>query len=215
MTSSTLQLAARPRPVFAEQDAGGAPIRPTLHHVQLKTTNLQPMIEWYSEVLGLVVSHRADEGVWLTNDDANHRLAMRTSAQLRDDPDKLRHTGMHHTAWEYASLDELLATYDRLKGQDILPHRTVNHGPITSFYYVDPDGNSVELQVDNFGDWTESIKFFRTEEFARDPLGPGVDPEAMIEARAKGVSPQEVNQRSYAGEYPPKRPNDQRIPLSP
>lgn len=28
-----------------------------------------------------------------------------------------------------------------------------------SFYYVDPDGNSVELQCDVFGDWAQSNQF--------------------------------------------------------
>jgi catechol-2,3-dioxygenase len=40
-------------------------------------------------------------------------------------------------------------TYTRLKALDITPHFTVDHGMTTSFYYVDPDGNSVELQCDN------------------------------------------------------------------
>jgi catechol-2,3-dioxygenase len=55
-------------------------------------------------------------------------------------------------AFEYTSCDELLDNYVRLKGLGIVPHASLDHGMTTSFYYVDPDGNSVELQYDNFGD---------------------------------------------------------------
>src|SRR6478752_3355358 len=32
----------------------------------------------------------------------------------------------------------------------IQPHVPVQHRPTTSIYYLDPDGNMVELQIDNF-----------------------------------------------------------------
>jgi catechol 2,3-dioxygenase len=209
----TTQLAPRHAPTLeAEQPPPGVP-RPLLHHVQLKTRRMDEMIRWYSDVLGLVISYRGETGAWLTNDDANHRLALLSYPKLKDDPEKVEHVGLHHTAWEYESLDDLLSTYARLRDADELPHRTVNHGPTTSFYYSDPDGNSVELQVDNFGDWRESVRFFRTPAFAADPFGPGVDPEALLEQRARGVDSGELVRRSYAGEFPVTRTNDRRIPL--
>jgi catechol 2,3-dioxygenase len=218
--ATTRQLAHRPSPLdFApnvkDRPHGGGtpPLRPLLHHVQLKTTRLDEMIEWYCLVTGMVLAFKGMGGAWLTNDDANHRLALVTSPKLVVDPDKLIHAGLHHTAWEYRNLDELLDTYVRLRDLGVLPHRTVNHGPITSFYYVDPDGNSVELQTDNYGDWRKSALFFETPEFEADPYGPGVDPEAMLAARAAGVSSDELHGRSYAGEYPNVRPNDRRFPV--
>ena len=187
--------------------------RPILHHVQLKTNRLDAMIEWYAEVLDLIVCYRGSGAAWLTNDEANHRLALLSTPKLTDDPDKVDHVGLHHTGWEFAHLDDLLATYVRLRDAGQLPHRTVNHGVTTSFYYTDPDGNSVELQVDNFNDWRESVHFFVGDEFAQDPFGPGVDPEALIAQRQAGVPPRELAIRSRAGEFPPARPNDRRIPL--
>jgi catechol 2,3-dioxygenase len=214
---STAQLADRRLPVVLENSLDGASgpevRRPLLHHVQLKTSRLEEMVQWYSMVLGMVVCHRGSGAAWLTNDDANHRLALISTPNLADDEDKLSHTGLHHTAWEYPTLDDLLETYTRLKAGGQLPHRTVNHGPITSFYYTDPDGNSIELQVDNYGDWRESLKFFETEAFIKDPFGPGVDPEALIAQRRAGVEPKELVRRSYAGEFPPTRPNDRRVAL--
>ncbi len=215
MNDVTAQLRVRRPPVLQPLDGEPAPsvARPLFHHVQLKTTRLDEMVAWYSSLLGLIVCHRGSGAAWLTNDEANHRLAIVSTPNLRPDPDHLSHAGLHHTAWEYGSLDELLETYVRMRDQGQLPHRTVNHGPITSFYYEDPDGNSVELQNDNFGDWSESVQFFRSDSFQRDPFGPGVEPEALLAARAAGSTPRELAERSYAGEFPVTRPNDRRIAL--
>lgn len=46
----------------------------------------------------------------------------------------------------------LFDTYARLKGEGIVPHACLDHGLTMSFYYLDPDGNSLELQYDLFGD---------------------------------------------------------------
>jgi catechol 2,3-dioxygenase len=189
-------------------------ILPTLHHVNLKTVRLDEMIEWYGTVVGMEVAFRFEGGAWLTNDSANHRVALLASPALSDDDGKLDHAGLHHTAFEYASLDELLETHDRLKAAGIRPHFTVDHGMTTSFYYADPDGNSVELQVDNFGDWSESSRFMQTApEFAADPIGQLVDPDLMIEARDAGASPSEIHRRAYAGEFHPSDAMDPRVPL--
>jgi len=32
----------------------------------------------------------------------------------------------------------------------------LDHGMTISLYYLDPDGNLLELQVDSFGDWAAS-----------------------------------------------------------
>ena len=64
-------------------------VRPILHHFNLKTSRLQEMIEWYGTVVGLTSNYTFPGGAWLTNDEANHRLALLVSPQLSDDPDKL------------------------------------------------------------------------------------------------------------------------------
>jgi len=188
--------------------------RATLHHVNLKTTRLQEMIDWYGTVVGAKPTFQFPAAAWLTNDGANHRIALISSSRLSDDPDKLAHTGMHHMAFEHDSCDELLANFTRLKALGIVPHMSLDHGLTTSFYYVDPDGNSVELQYDNFGDWRASTEWMRTsEEFARNPIGVPVDPARMVEARAAGASREELHRRAYAGEFQPSAPIDLRMPL--
>lgn len=188
--------------------------RPRLHHVNLKTTRLDEMIRWYREVVGgLDVTFAYPDGAWLTNDDANHRIALMTSPALGVDGDKFLHAGLHHVAFEFDTLDALLDTYVRLAEVGIVPHFTVDHGMTTSFYYADPDGNSVELQVDNFGDWARSTEWMRSApEFAADPRGSLVDPQRMIEARTAGTSAEEIHRRAYAGELVPDGPMDPHWP---
>jgi catechol 2,3-dioxygenase len=186
---------------------------PVLHHVNLKTARLAEMIEWYGKTLGMEAYHVSAVGAWLSNDEANHRLALLSFPSLVDDPDRIVHTGMHHFSFEFASYDELLARYTRLKASGIVPHMCLDHGMTTSMYYLDPDGNSVELQVDNFGDWERSTQFIRAApEFAANPIGAFFDPDQLVAARAAGASAEDVHRRSYAGELPPASPPDLRLP---
>jgi catechol 2,3-dioxygenase len=185
---------------------------PVLHHVNLKTCRLDEMIEWYGTVLDMRVQHKGTAGAWLTNDGANHRLALLCSPKLRDNPEKLSHTGLHHTAYEFSSLDDLLATYARLKTVGIVPHACLDHGMTMSMYFVDPDGNSLELQVDVFGDWAQSTAFMHTAPFSRDPIGTSFDPDKLVAARAAGASLTQLHTRAYAGEFRPETPLDLRLP---
>lgn len=188
--------------------------RPTLHHVSLKTARLQAMIDWYGTVVGSKPNFEFPGGAWLTNDGANHRIALLTSSKMSDDPDKLVHTGMHHLAFEYVDFNALLDTYSRLRELGIKPHISFDHGITMSFYYVDPDGNSVELQYDNFDDWNQSSKWMRiSPDFAKNPIGIPVDPAKMIVARKGGASREELHRRAFAGEFPPAEPFDPRLPM--
>jgi catechol-2,3-dioxygenase len=186
---------------------------PTLHHINLKTTRLREMVDWYRMVTGVVVTHLAETGAWLTNDAANHRIALLAVPGLGDDPAKLEHTGMHHSGYEYPTMDDLLNTYVRLAGHGIVPHACLDHGMTMSFYYLDPDANSVELQCDVFGDWAKSKEFMLTSPvFEANPIGVPVDPNMLVAARDAGAEAGELHRRAYAGEFSPEGPLDLRLP---
>jgi len=184
-----------------------------MHHFGLKTANLEAMVDWYAKVLGMEVSQRSSTPAgaqavcnwriaWVSNDQANHRIAIMALPGLTDDAQRSRRKGLHHIAFEYAGLDELLATYARLKGLGIEPVRAADHGAITSFYYEDPDRNSIELMVENVGDGEQSGAFMQASPaFAAGAMGTDVDPEQLIAARRAGMSADEIHGRAYAGEY--------------
>ena len=158
-------------------------INPAMHHINIKTTKLQEMIDWCGLVVGAKVNFQNPILAFISNDHANHRIALLAVRGLRDDPQKFIHTGLHHTAFEYPSFADLMSSYARLKEAGIEPQFCLNHGMTTSLYYPDPDQNMVELQVDNFGDWETSAEWMRTsEEFRNDPIGTFFDPVAVWEA---------------------------------
>ena len=187
--------------------------KPVLHHVTMKTTRLQEMVDWYLAVVGCDVTYMFDGAAWTSNDAANHRIAFLQSPEMKDDPEKVARSGMHHTAFEFSSLQGLVDNYVRLAEADILPDICLDHGLTMSFYYPDPDGNLVELQSDNFGDWAQSKEWMRTSpEFAREPIGVEVDPSKIADALREGVPIEELLERSRAGDYLPASPGNIRLP---
>ncbi len=179
-------------------------IHPKFHHFNLKTTRLDKMIDYYSVLVGAEVIFRDDVGAWLSNDQANHRIALLAFPGFADDPEKENRTGLHHTAFEYGGFDELNATYLRLREEGIEPDFCLDHGMTFSYYYKDPDGNRVELQVDNFGDWAKSMEWMKTSEaFKANPIGQFVDPARVAADFEEDVSFEEIHAKAMAGEYAP------------
>jgi catechol-2,3-dioxygenase len=184
-----------------------AVIHPKFHHVNLKTTRLQEMIDFYCTLVGAEVIFQDQVGAWLSNDEANHRIALLAFPNFVDDPEKETHTGMHHSAFEYATFDELNGSYLRLQGVGVTPALCLDHGMTFSYYYADPDGNNVELQVDCFGDWKKSTEWMRnSEEFKANPIGHFVDPARVAADRAAGMSFDEIHAKATAGGYAPEQP---------
>jgi catechol 2,3-dioxygenase len=181
-----------------------AVIAPVLHHVNLKTTRLTEMIDWYGKVAGFKLVHLAPVGAWLSNDGANHRLALLVAPGLSDDPEKRAHTGLHHTAYEFPSFADLIENYERLRGMGIVPRFCLDHGMTMSMYYADPDMNHLELQADNFGDWAKSSNYMKTSpQFYANPIGVFFDPARVCGAYRSGRQVQELHQAVMAGEYMP------------
>lgn len=184
----------RPRPITA----------PKLHHATFMTLDVDQMVRWYELVCGMQPVYYADHAAWLTNDESNHRIALLRLPGTKVPVDKPHTAGLHHTAFEYATFDQWLDNYVRLREQGIVPALCLHHGMTMSMYYVDPDGNGVEIQVDVFGDWAVSKEFmWASQEFADDQLGAHFDPDKLVEARAGGMDQDEIQKRTYAREFPP------------
>jgi catechol 2,3-dioxygenase-like lactoylglutathione lyase family enzyme len=147
-------------------------------HIVLKTANYDAVIAWYAAVLQARVAFRNDFISFLTYDDEHHRVAVINSPGSPA-PDAAA-AGVHHIAYTYADLGELLATYRRLKAAGIEPVRCINHGPTVSMYYRDPDGLRVELQIDVFATMAEAHAYFTGPDFAENPIGILFDPEGLI-----------------------------------
>jgi catechol-2,3-dioxygenase len=162
------------------------------------------MIDWYCTLVGAEVTFKDATGAWLSNDEANHRIALLAFPGWVNDPEKDTRTGLHHSAFEYGSFEELNASYLRLRAAGIEPDICIDHGMTLSYYYKDPDGNHVELQVDCFGDWAASREWMRTSpEFQANPIGVFVQPALIADAAADGESFAEIHRRAVAAEFAP------------
>ncbi len=170
------------------------PVSPSLyaHHV-LRTSNRDALRDWYCTVLNAHVVFENDFISFITYDDEHHRVAFVNVPGLVPAPAEGR--ALSHVAYSYASLGELLSTYRRLKAKGIVPGRPINHGPTVSMYYNDPDGNSVELQVDAFRTKAEASGYFQTEPFAKNPIGVAFDPDKMLADYEAGVPEGELLRR--------------------
>lgn len=199
-------------------------VHPRLHHLGLTTANIEAMTTWYRQVLGMTIVHETPSATaghpglppikitWMSNDEANHRLAFVELPGIEVDPNRSSHPRIQHFAFEYHSLDALLGTYARLKDLGIVPVLCTDAGLQTAFYYSDPDGNSVELNVDNFGDpWTSGEYVRNSPEFASNPLGVFVDPDKMIAAHALGTTQWDLHTRARKGEFAPATAYDPRV----
>jgi catechol 2,3-dioxygenase len=200
-------------------------VHPKLQHYGIATANGEAMIEWYRKVLGMTVNFRftapagAHNGppfsaTFVSNDEVHHRVVFFDLPGLADDSEKLRHPRVQHVAFEYQTLDDLLGTYVRLKGLGILPVMAVDEGLQTGIYYNDPDQNSVELNVNNYGnEWTATEHMRTALSSSERPRRMFVDPEKMYVARKAGASPWELHERAMAGEFAPDKPYDRRALL--
>lgn len=165
----------------------------TLAHVVLQTTQLQAMKSFYTTFLGAYVVHEAPFGAFITYDDEHHRIALVSFPSTK--PSVPNASGLHHIAFTFKSLPELLTAYVQRKKHGIEPKVCVNHGPTTSMYYKDPDGNMIEVQVDNFDTAEEATRYMMSEDMARNAIGVEFVPEDLIEKLRGGVSEAELKVR--------------------
>lgn len=168
-----------------------------LAHVVLRTPRFKPMIEFYKSLLGAHVVVETPNLAFLTYDDVHHRIAI---VAIPGCGDKIRSSaGLDHIAFSFNSLNDLGTGYLQRKARGILPVWCVNHGPGTSMYYQDPDGNVIEMQVDNFETSAEATEYMLSPEFAENSFGVDFDPEDLIKRLESGESDAEIKKRLSIG----------------
>lgn len=182
-------------PTTFESGVVASPAR--LAHVVLRTTQYDAVVAWYQMVLGARVQFEAPGMLcFLTYDDEHHRIAVVNVPSLVGRPPMA--AGVDHIAFTYATLGDLVDTYERLKAAAVQPYWTINHGPTISFYYRDPDNNQIELQVDNFAT-ADDVNDFLAAEFPRNPIGVEFDPDEFVRNFRNGVPEAELRKRPDIG----------------
>jgi catechol-2,3-dioxygenase len=180
---------------------------PRFAHVVFETNQLAAMRDWYCELLEGRVVYEGHGLCFITHDEEHHRVALLEAAERlaskRTGPSGLHDVaGVHHVAYTFASLGDLLARYVALRERGIEPVTPVQHGVTTSMYYQDPDGNFVEMQIDNFSTPQEATAYMEGAEYDADPVGPTYSPEALRAGFEDGVPVTELTTRAWAAAHP-------------
>jgi catechol-2,3-dioxygenase len=172
----------------ADADAEPLIVPARMAHLVYRCARRAETVAWYMKVFQAHLVFEDDVLTFITYDDEHHRFAF---FNMPDVPPKAGETaGVHHIAYSYGSIGDVLATYVRLMSLGIVPFWCINHGPTTSVYYRDPEGNDIELQADN-GDDPEA--YFHSEAFKQNPMGVEFDPDELVLMWQAGASDAELS----------------------
>ena len=137
-------------------------------HVGIQVTNVGRSVQWYSDVLGLTLTGRwpmgeSGEMAFMRFTDDHHNIVLFTHPGFTEEHRNAGYNALQHIALEVDTRDEWLKALADLqhKGVKIVQGPLI-HGPeggrgpgnalggsgSRSFYFLDPDGNRLELYTD-------------------------------------------------------------------
>lgn len=173
-------------------------LRPSgLAHVVFRTANIKGMVEFWSRFLGAERVLENEFIAFLRYDDEHHRVAIINDESTG--PHLATAAGLHHVAFTYDTLQGLLKAWKLREKLGIKPAWCVNHGPTTSVYYKDPDGNAIETQVDNFDTVEEANEFMTSKCFQENPIGTDIDPNELLRQLEGGAAEKALKRRIEIG----------------
>ena len=120
-----------------------------LSHFGIHVTDIVRMEDFYTRVLGLLVSDRGTLAngptlVFLSRDpDEHHQLVLVTGR-----PPGSAYNVVNQISFKLPTLADLKAAHARMREESVKEFRIVTHGNAWSIYFADPEGNRVELFVD-------------------------------------------------------------------
>ena len=132
---------------------------PELGHIVLYVRDLEKSRDFYREVVGLrqVGMIFNNRGAVLSSGRTHHELLL---IQVNDAPGPLqgKRIGLYHVGWKVGNdLDDLRRAKQRVEAFGAVIDGLADHTVSQSLYIRDPDGNEVELFVDNPDfDWKKS-----------------------------------------------------------
>ncbi|MFW2374250.1 MAG: VOC family protein [Gammaproteobacteria bacterium] len=124
---------------------------PQLGHVVFYVKQLERSVQFYTDVVGLDVQGKIFNGkaALLTGGSTHHELLLIEVAEA-DGPLRGKRIGLYHVGWKLGDSIELLKqAYNRVIEMSIDIQGMSDHTVSQSLYLLDPDGNEIELYVDN------------------------------------------------------------------
>jgi catechol 2,3-dioxygenase len=121
-----------------------------LGHANIRVRDVERSTKFYIEVLGLEVTHRRENQVFLSAREHSHELAIRGIGPDAAGPDS-RQVGTNHFAWEMASFEDLQVMVRHLKAKGVEILRVRENTYSVGVYFNDPDGNGLEVYYEEPG----------------------------------------------------------------
>lgn len=137
----------------------------TLAHVVFYVRDLDRSVEFYTSAVGLELKGRIfhDQAAILTGGSTHHELLLIEVGDAPGSPHG-RRIGLYHTGWKVGdSLAELKEAYRRIVDAGYEIDGMSDHTVSQSIYLKDPDGNEIELFVDDPNvDWRNDQSWMKT-----------------------------------------------------
>jgi len=124
--------------------------KPHLGHTGIFVTDIDRMIDFYTKVLGLILTDRG-RGISFDTElaflsatpEAHHQLAFATGR-----PKEATFTTVMQTSFMVDKLDDLRTIRARALNNGATAMRAIDHGNAWSIYFKDPEGSLVEVYLD-------------------------------------------------------------------
>ena len=147
-------------------------------HVVIKVRDLERSRRFYTEVLGLAVMQELPQVkmVFLASNRREHHELALAEVGARAGAPNPGDIGLAHFAFRLKTVEDLRAAYRELKERGVPISFTVNHGVTRSVYFLDPDGNQLEVYVDNAPEEIARMKdpYFGLDKLEFAPEEPGL-----------------------------------------
>jgi catechol-2,3-dioxygenase len=157
--------------------------RAAFSHVGIHVTDLDGMARFYTRLLGLVVTDRGRletprgpaDLVFLSGDPDEHHQLVLCSGRPRESG----YNVVNQLSFRVNGIGALRELHGRLQAEPVSEIAAVTHGNAVSVYFLDPEGNRVELFFDTPWHVTQPL---------REPVDFSLSDEALmrdVEARAR------------------------------
>jgi len=117
----------------------------TFGHIGLNVTEMDPMVAFYTGVMGFTVTDRGRGGrggelAFLSRDPEEHHQIVLAEGRP---PDNV--STVNQISFRVERFDQVRAMYDRISEAGVPNIAPIDHGAALSVYFPDPEGNRLEV----------------------------------------------------------------------
>jgi catechol 2,3-dioxygenase len=123
-----------------------------LGHVVLYVKDIGRSVAFYRDILGFRMIASEPRIALFSSGRTHHELLLIETGQ--DPSPKKSYNGLYHIGFKIGdTVEELSVAREELKKADVIILGATDHHVTKSLYILDPDGNELELYVDQSDDW--------------------------------------------------------------